>query len=54
MLCLTSGIPRIWGGGGVQQIQLMTEGRENEGSAGNSPLVRGSTQFANKWNPYSD
>jgi len=33
----------LFGGGGVQQIQLRTEDRENgEGSGGCSPLVRGS------------
>jgi hypothetical protein len=35
-------------GGGVQQIQLRTEGRENGGSGGGTPLVRGSTQFAHE------
>jgi hypothetical protein len=40
--------------GEVQQIQLRTEGRENGDLGGGSPLVRGSTQFANDWNPYSD
>jgi hypothetical protein len=39
-------------GGGGQQIQLRTEGRQNK-SGGGSPLVRGSTQFAYEWNPYS-
>jgi hypothetical protein len=39
--------------GGVQQNQLRTEDRER-GSGGGSPLVRGSTQFANELNPYSD
>jgi len=39
-----SGVPRNFvRGGGVQQIQLRTEDRENgEGSGGVSPLVRGS------------
>jgi hypothetical protein len=32
---------------GVQQIQLRIEGRENGVLGGGSPLVRGSTQFAN-------
>jgi hypothetical protein len=41
------------GGGVVQRIQLRT-GQRERGSGGGSPLVRGSTQFANKWNPYSD
>jgi hypothetical protein len=35
-------------GGGGQQIQLRTEGRENGDLGGSSPLVRGSTQFANE------
>jgi hypothetical protein len=34
------------GGGGVQQTQLRTEGRENGGLGSGSPLVRGSAQFA--------
>jgi hypothetical protein len=29
-------------------------GQRERGSGGGSPLVRGSTQFANEWNPYSD
>jgi hypothetical protein len=33
---------------GVQQIQLRTEGRENGDLGGDSPLVRGSAQFANE------
>jgi hypothetical protein len=40
-----SGVPRNvvrW----VQQIQLRTEGRENGDLGGGSPLVRGSVQFA--------
>jgi hypothetical protein len=61
---LSSGVPRnffsrlvyainfFWGR--VQQIQLGTEGRENGDMGGGSPLVRGSTQFGNEWNPYSD
>jgi hypothetical protein len=40
--------------GGVQQIQLRTEGRENGDLGGSSPLFRGFTQFANEQNPYSD
>jgi hypothetical protein len=41
-----SGVPRIFfRGGGVQQIQLRTEGREN---GDRSPLVRGSIQIANE------
>jgi len=38
-----SGVPRNFVCGGVQQIQLRTEDRENgEGSGDGSPLVRGS------------
>jgi hypothetical protein len=40
----------LFGGGGFQQIQLRTEGREN----GDLGAVRGTTQFANEWNPYSN
>jgi hypothetical protein len=29
-------------------------GQRERGSGGSSPLVRGSTQCANEWNPYSD
>jgi hypothetical protein len=32
----------LFGGGGVQQIQLRTEDRENGDLGGGSPLVRGS------------
>jgi hypothetical protein len=40
--------------GGVQQIQLSTEGRENRDlGAVPPPLVRGSAQYANEWNPNS-
>jgi hypothetical protein len=51
------GVPKnfFWGGcyarnffRGVQQIQLRTKGRENRDLGGGSPLVRGSTQFANE------
>jgi hypothetical protein len=41
------------GGGGFQQIQLRTEGRENGDLGAVAPLVRGSTQFANEQNLYS-
>jgi hypothetical protein len=36
------------GGGGVQQLNLRTEGREKTGSGGGSPPVRGSALFANE------
>jgi hypothetical protein len=38
----------FFGRGGCQQIQLRTEGRENGDLGGVSPLVRGSSQFANE------
>jgi hypothetical protein len=41
-----SGVTRNFFSGGVQQIQLRTEGREN----GDLGAVRSSTQFANEWN----
>jgi len=37
-----SGVPRNYFRGGVQQIQLRTEDRENGDLGGGSPLVRGS------------
>ena len=37
-----SGVPRNFVRGGVQQIQLRTEDRENGDLGGGSPLVRGS------------
>jgi hypothetical protein len=43
----SSGVPRNFvRGGGVQQIQLRTEGRENGDLVAVAPLVRGSAQFA--------
>jgi hypothetical protein len=51
-IVLYSGVPRNFFQGGVQKIQLRTEGREN-GDRGGSPLVRGSAEFANEWHPYS-
>jgi hypothetical protein len=42
---LTSGVPRNFFRGGVQQIQLRTEGREKGERGGSSPLVRRFTQF---------
>jgi hypothetical protein len=43
---------RSCGRGGVQQIQLRTEGRENGDPGAAAPLVKGSAQFANEWNLY--
>ena len=38
-----SGVPRnLFGRGGVQQIQLTTEDRQNGDLGGSSPLVKGS------------
>jgi hypothetical protein len=50
------------GGGGWSRQEFLQGytkcgwGREqrDRGSGGDSPLVRGSTQFADEWNPYSD
>jgi hypothetical protein len=39
-----------WGGGGFNKFRFWHRKR---GSGGGSPLVRGSTRFANEWNPYS-
>jgi hypothetical protein len=40
--------PGMFWGRGFKQIQLRVEGRENGNLGGGSPLVRGSTQFANE------
>jgi hypothetical protein len=51
--CLeTSSVPRIFFGGGSKN-SVEYRGQIKRGSGGGSPLVRGSTQFANEWNPYS-
>jgi hypothetical protein len=42
-----NGVPRIFFGWGVQQIQLRT-GQRERGLGGGSPLVRGSALFANE------
>jgi hypothetical protein len=49
-MLIHSGVPRnfVQGGGGVQQIQLRTEGRENGDLGAVAPLLRGSAQFANE------
>jgi hypothetical protein len=52
-----SGIPRnffLGKGGGGSTNSVEDRGQREWGSGGSSPLVRGSTQFANEWNPYSD
>jgi hypothetical protein len=41
------------GWGGSTNV-VAEKGQREWGSWGGSPLVRGSTQFANEWNPYSD
>jgi hypothetical protein len=40
------------GGGSTNSVE--DRGQRERGSGGGSPLVRGSTQFASEWNPYSD
>jgi hypothetical protein len=51
-----SGIPRnffgVWGWGSPNSVE--DRGQREWGSVGGSPLIRGSTQFAKEWNPYSD
>jgi hypothetical protein len=49
----SSGVPRIFFREGSKNSVEDREQRER-GSGGCSPLVRGSTQFANEWTPYSD
>ena len=46
-MALTSGVPRNFVRGGVQQIQLRTEDRENGDLGGGSTLVRGSGSSCN-------
>jgi hypothetical protein len=47
-----SGIPKIYigvgGGGGCSTNSVEDRGQREQGSGGGSPLVRGSTQFANE------
>jgi hypothetical protein len=40
--------------GGCSTNSVEDREQREWGSGGGSPLVRGSTQFANEWNPYSD
>jgi hypothetical protein len=40
-----------WGG---SRNAVEYRGQREQESGGGSPLVRGSTQFVNEWNPYSD
>jgi hypothetical protein len=52
LFCL-SGVPRnFFRGGSTNSVE--DRGQRKWGSGGGSPLVRGFTQFANEWNPYSD
>jgi hypothetical protein len=48
----TSGLPMNFAGG-VQKIQLRTEGIDNRDLMVVAPLVSGSIQFSNEWNLYS-
>jgi hypothetical protein len=50
----SSGVPRnfIRGWGGSTN-SVEDRGQRERGSGSGSPLVRGSAQFANEWNPYS-
>jgi hypothetical protein len=41
------------GGGGGATNSLEDRGQRERKSGGGSPIVRGSTQFAKEWNPYS-
>jgi hypothetical protein len=50
----TPGIFFLAGGGGMSTNSVEDRGQREWGSGGGSPLVRGSTQFSNEWNPYSD
>jgi hypothetical protein len=42
------------GGGGGSKNSVEDRGQRERGSGGVCPLVRGSNQFANECNPYSD
>jgi hypothetical protein len=44
----------FFGKGGGSTNSVEDRGQRERGSGGGSPLVRGSTQFANERNPYSD
>jgi hypothetical protein len=46
--------PGIFFGGGGSTNSVEDRGQRERRSGGGSPLVRGSAQFANEWNPYSD
>jgi hypothetical protein len=51
--CRGSGVPRNFFGRWGFKNSVEHRGQRERGSGGGSPLVRGSTQFANEWNPYS-
>jgi hypothetical protein len=44
----SSGVPRKFSGGGGSTNSVEDRGQRERGSGGGSPLVRGSTQFANE------
>jgi hypothetical protein len=48
----TSGVPRNFVRG-CSTNSVEDRGQKEGGSGGGGPLVRGSTQFSNEWNPYS-
>jgi hypothetical protein len=48
-----SGVPRNFFGGGSSTNSVEGRGQREWRSGGGSPLVRGSTQFANECNRYS-
>jgi hypothetical protein len=47
-------VPRNFFRGGGSTNSVEDRGQTERGSGGGSPLVRGSTRWANEWNPYSD
>jgi hypothetical protein len=50
-----TGVPRNFFFGVGGSTKLVEDGGQRERVPGSgSPLVRGSTQFANEWNPYSN
>jgi hypothetical protein len=49
----SSGVPRNFFRWGESTISVADIGQRERGSGGGSPLVRGSAQFSNEWNPYS-
>jgi hypothetical protein len=54
---ISSGVPRnfvCWRGGGGSANSVEDRGQRERGSGGGSPLVKGSTQFANALTPYSN